>query len=92
MRAATRRDFCNEDFVINMEVEAEEDTHNRVCEDCGETVSKKSWKRHQLRKHDTRIFQYEECPHQGIEKEKFQNHKVCDFNHSSNIHGFEGSF
>ena len=50
MRAATRRDFCNEDFVINMEVEAEEDTQNRVCEDCGETVSKKSWKRHQLRK------------------------------------------
>ena len=76
------------DFVTNMEVEPGEDTHDRVCEDCGETVSKKSWKRHQLRKHDTRLFQCDECPQQVIGKEKFQNHKVCDFNHSLNMYSW----
>ena len=51
---------CNVDFVTNMDAEAEENSQNRVCEDCGEIVSKKSWKRHQLRKHDTRVFQCDE--------------------------------
>ena len=43
-----------------MDVEAEENTQNRVCEDCGEIVSKKSWKRHKLRNHDTRVFKCED--------------------------------
>ena len=71
-----------------MDGEAEE---SKVCEDCGEVVSKKLWKRHQNRKHDMRTFQCDECPEQVTGKEKFQNHKVCDFNHSSNIQGLEWS-
>lgn len=52
----------------------------QVCDDCGEQVSKKAFKRHKLRRHDTRSFQCDECPEQVIGKEKFDSHKVCDLN------------
>ena len=60
-----------------MEVDPPDEEVLIICEECGSQVLIEKMAKHQLEKHDKRVFNCTICPASVIGAKAFYQHKVC---------------